>query len=239
MGWPLPETWQAQHLPVSFPLKHSLLPLGSGNTPAGLHYPTQRPPATHLEVEPPGSDSGQGPSAGKPGDDRPDSVCDVFTGQPQGPKSAQSKGWSAEKKSNCVQRVPQGLKFLLIQTGSKLRNHFRGAEAIVADLWGCCMAKFLSSPKRYMVYPHPPAASALVSGEPHCSNTPDTSSHWDSQRFWVEDRTALYRWGNVPMATPQWLPVQGVTPLLRNHTLGHLGRGMINQSCHTWLISVL
>lgn len=55
-------------------------------------------------------------------------------GQPRGPKSAQGKGWSAEKKSNCVQRVPQGLKFLLIQTGSKLRNHFRGAEAIVADL---------------------------------------------------------------------------------------------------------
>lgn len=169
MGWPLPETWQAQHLPVSFPLKHSLLPLGSGNTPAGLHYPTQRPPATHLEVEPPGSDSDQGSSAGKPGDDRPDSVMSSWgPGQPRGHKSAQSKGWNAEKKSNCMQRVPQGLKFLLILTGSKLRNHFRGAEAVVADLWGCCMAKFLSSPKRCMVYPYPLEASALVSGEPHC-----------------------------------------------------------------------
>ena len=59
-----------------------------------------------------------------------------------------------EKKKNLlVLRVPRGLKYLLIQTGHKLRNHYRAAKAILADLQGCPVAKFLSSPKRCMIYP--------------------------------------------------------------------------------------
>ena len=96
----------------------------------------------------------RGPSTGKPGDDRLDSVCDVFMGSRTTTttqvSSEQRMEPGGEEKIDLYSESATGPK---IFPWHKLRNDYRAATANLADLQGCHVAKFLSSPKRCRAYP--------------------------------------------------------------------------------------
>lgn len=174
----------------------------------------------------------RGPSAGKPGGDRPECVCDVFMGSRTTTMTCISSEQRIERGKNYLCSVPQGLKYLPMQTGPKLRNHTRVAQAMVLT---CEVAVWPSFYHRHkgtgftlsleLLKPWSAENLTIITLHPYLlPKFYRVLGCRQSICFTVQMRICAHDHTIVP-------PCSHSTQPLRSYIPEHLQRVMINQSC--------